>query len=118
MPLAMILISTACNPDSAEPRPDPSWNGRRHTDHVGGPAGSTTTFAHDTLGQLTSAEEKTAAGAANASWTYSYDAAGNRLTRTLAGAGGAASADGRGLEPRSLGSHPTSGATCPRATRP
>ena len=37
------------------------------------------------LGRLTSAVEKTAAGATNASWAYAYDKAGNRTSQTRVG---------------------------------
>jgi RHS repeat-associated protein len=60
------------------------------TDHLGagGPAGSVTTYGYDSLARLTAATEKTAAGAAHASWEYAYDAAGNRTSQTLTGATG------------------------------
>lgn len=64
------------------------WRVQTRTDRVGtgAPAGSVTTYSYDSLGQLTSAVEKTPTGAVNASWAYTYDASGDRLTQTTTGA--------------------------------
>jgi RHS repeat-associated protein len=53
---------------------------RTDTVGIGAPAGSVTTYGYDSLARLTSATEKTAAGAASYAWTYGYDNTGNRTT--------------------------------------
>lgn len=47
--------------------------------------GSVTSYGYDSMDRLTSAVEKTAAGATNASWAYAYDKAGNRTSQTRVG---------------------------------
>jgi len=63
------------------------------TDHVGYTAngatviakGAVTSYGYDSLKRLTSAVEKTPAGAASASFTYAYDKNGNRTSYTRSG---------------------------------
>ncbi len=50
------------------------------------PAGAVTSYGYDSLKRLTSAVEKTPAGAASASYGYRYDKNGNRTSQTRSGA--------------------------------
>jgi len=49
------------------------------------PKGAVTSYGYDSLKRLTSATEKTPAGAASASYAYAYDKNGNRTSQTRTG---------------------------------